>query len=698
MKRAPNIWRRFQLVIIASLISDMSWGQVETVNSVVSQDTSHTSLPEVVVTGYLHRQFLTQVPTSVAVLGKEDLDSRQPASMVSAMNSVPGVRMEERSPASYRLSIRGNVIRSPYGVRNVKIYYDGFSLTDAGGNTYLNLIDPNVITRIEILKGPDGSLFGANSGGVVFLNSENQEAEKVRWKSYSGSYGLAGSIFHYQNQLSNNLLNLNSSYQRADGYRKQSFYRRLFIQLDDKWRYSRNSELNVMSFFSGIHYETPGGLTKEQFDKNPRMARPATKVLPGSEEQHTGSFDNMFFLGISDQTDFSSVFDLTAAVWESHVSHRNYAIPNYENDRMNNIGFRSYLSFHKPESEETPFKPSLEIGTEGQLMFSHIHTYDNNRGEAGAEQSYSDLLSHAVFGFIRSRIEWKKFVAEMAFSLNFNGYHFRDTTRVRDNFNPVLMPHFALSYKVNSNLSVRATVSKGYSVPTTEEVRPSDQKIYKELEPETGWNFEGGLRLNLFNKRLMADASVYRYLLNKGIVSQQNELNQSFFINAGKIKQTGIESSVFLSVLPLSHTRVIRYLDWNSNYTYSFYHFGDYLYNNIQYSGNRVPGVPRTTIINNMKIGLPLFVSLWIEYQYSSRIPLNSENGVYSPDHHLLSARISYNPILSHRKFYLNEFFVSFDNILNRKYSLGYDINAYGGRYYNAAPGRNFQIGVIFCM
>lgn len=34
------------------------------------------------------------------------------------------------------------------------------------------------------------------------------------------------------------------------------------------------------------------------------------------------------------------------------------------------------------------------------------------------------------------------------------------------------------------------------------------------------------------------------------------------------------------------------------------------------------------------------------------------------------------------------------NNILNEKYSLGNDLNAVGGRYYNAAPGFNFQVGI----
>jgi iron complex outermembrane receptor protein len=35
------------------------------------------------------------------------------------------------------------------------------------------------------------------------------------------------------------------------------------------------------------------------------------------------------------------------------------------------------------------------------------------------------------------------------------------------------------------------------------------------------------------------------------------------------------------------------------------------------------------------------------------------------------------------------------DNLLDQKYSLGNDINGFGGRYYNAAPGRNYYVALL---
>ena len=117
------------------------WGACYTVSIAQNPVDSTQQLREIAIQGYLSRQPLLQTPASVGLLNREQLQRFSEQSLLPAFNLLPGVRMEERSPGSYRLSIRGSLLRSPFGIRNIKIYLDGFPLTDAGGNTYLNLID-----------------------------------------------------------------------------------------------------------------------------------------------------------------------------------------------------------------------------------------------------------------------------------------------------------------------------------------------------------------------------------------------------------------------------------------------------------------------------------------------------------------------------------------------------------------------------
>lgn len=128
-------------------------------------------LAEVVVKGYEQNRALKEVAAPVSVINQQQLQRYGPGSILPAVNATPGVRMEERSPGSYRLNIRGSSLRSPFGVRNVKIYWNDIPFTDPGGNTYLNQFSFYNISAVEILKGPGSSLYGAGTGGVMLLNS-----------------------------------------------------------------------------------------------------------------------------------------------------------------------------------------------------------------------------------------------------------------------------------------------------------------------------------------------------------------------------------------------------------------------------------------------------------------------------------------------------------------------------------------------
>lgn len=125
-------------------------------------------LQEVMVSVFNTRVKWKDAPAAVAVLNSKELNRLSPASFVPVLNTIPGIRMEERSPGSYRLSVRGSLLRSPFGIRNIKVYWNEIPLSDATGNTYFNLLDLQQVTNIEIAKGPAASSYGAGTGGAFY--------------------------------------------------------------------------------------------------------------------------------------------------------------------------------------------------------------------------------------------------------------------------------------------------------------------------------------------------------------------------------------------------------------------------------------------------------------------------------------------------------------------------------------------------
>src|SRR5690606_26499912 len=157
---------------------------------------------------------LSESPASVLHIDSQALHRFDNTNILPAINTVPSVRMEERSPGSYRLSIRGSSLRSPFGVRNVKVYYNNIPIPDPGGFTYLNQLGFYNIDNLTIIKGPGSSLYGAGNGGTLLINSFSllngfaDEFEKEIAAGYTaGSYGLNNAVFSLQSGNSKNLKN-----------------------------------------------------------------------------------------------------------------------------------------------------------------------------------------------------------------------------------------------------------------------------------------------------------------------------------------------------------------------------------------------------------------------------------------------------------------------------------------------------------
>ncbi|WP_292944738.1 TonB-dependent receptor [Mucilaginibacter sp. 44-25] len=659
-------------------------------------DTTRRLAP-VTVHGYLSQRPAIIIPASVSVLGTPQLRLQPDNSFVTALNTLPGLRAEERSPGSYRLSIRGSLLRSPFGIRDVKIYFDDIPLTDAGGNTYLNAIDIANIRHIEILKGPDGSLFGANSGGVVLLNTVNRaDSSFLNAGMNGGSYGLFHQKVSLQKVAGNNRFSFNQSYQNYDGYRQNSRMHRLYLQASDTYRYASNSELKATALYADLDYQTPGGLTYNQMMADPRSARLPTATLPGAVDQHIGINTKLLWGGLVNDAALSNRIRNVLAVYGNHVDFANPFITNYEQRAENTLGVRSYFTLSAIAKENFDWK--LNLGLEWQQTNSQISNYDNNGGEKGAVQKIDKINTGQHFFFARYAADiFKRLHAEATASINYYGYKFRnlqplnETDFTNRNFNAVLMPRIALSYELTNNFIWRASVSRGYSTPTTAEVRPTDNIINTALQAQTGWNYETGFRLRNFDESMILDASVFYYKLHNAIVRQLNPNETEYYINAGGTNQPGFELAFTDWLIRRKNNGFLRGLQVNTAVTISRFTFGNYQAAGNNYSGNRLTGVPREAIVSSVQALLPYQLAAFVQHNYTSGIPLNDANSVYAQKYHLLQARVSWQTRLSPTIGL--ELYTGADNLLNQRYSLGNDLNAVGNRYFNPAPPRNYFFG-----
>ncbi|MEP7317154.1 MAG: TonB-dependent receptor [Panacibacter sp.] len=656
-----------------------------------------TALQNVTVTAFASQLRWKDVPASVAVLNKQNLLRYDGVSLVPSINTIPGVRMEERSPGSYRLSVRGSLLRSPFGVRNVKVYWDDVPLTDATGNTYINLVDVNSLQAIEIIKGPAASFYGANTGGAVILHSEDSKPYKKNVFNTAvggGSFGMLNEETGWRYGNEKFVSNLQQSHLQNDGYRQQSALRKDVVKWNSRWNMSSKESLSFLAFYTNLHYETPGGITQAQLDENPKLSRQAAGSFPGAIDQKAGIYNETALGAVTLRSAFTNAFGNTTSLVINKTSFQNPFITNYEDRKEWNYSGRT--DFHY-SYRQNGFALQANLGTEFQYNDSYIKVFGNKGGVPDTTQ-YKDkvhVTQYFIFAQLNMNIGSKLFVQAGA-SRNEIRYWYNRTTDASQvypkitNSDPVISPRFGVSYAAVKALSFYGTMAKGFSPPTLAEVRPSTGIVNYTLQPEYGWNYEAGIKGSVVKNMLEYNASFYYFNLKNAIVRRIDAAGADYYVNAGSTIQKGVEVWLNGHIIHDGKGMIASLGLWNS-FTYQPYRFNDYVIGTTVYSGNVLTGVPRKINITGLDIKTKHHYYANVTFNYTSVIYLNDANTVTAKPYHLLQAKLGREFIFS--KCNVNVFF-GVDNLLDEVYSLGNDINAAGSRYFNAAPGRNYYGGI----
>jgi iron complex outermembrane receptor protein len=333
------------------------------------------------------------------------------------------------------------------------------------------------------------------------------------------------------------------------------------------------------------------------------------------------------------------------------------------------------------------------------LQYGHagIDNYGNKKGIADTVQTKDRISVRQWFPFVQA--EWqlkKKLLVQAGASTNAYQYQYRrltgsDHAKKRKKFDEQFLPRLAVLYPVTKHISVYTSVSKGFSPATLAEFRSSDGNINTELQPEFGWNYEFGIRGNSSDNRFEFDIAAYYFKLQQAIVRRNNSAGEEYFINAGGTNQKGLELRAAYSVIadPAACFTLIKI--W-SGFTFNDYVFTNYIIGTANHSGKALTGVPKYISVTGLDITTMPGIYLHTTFNYTSKLPLNDANDEFASAYNLLQGKIGWRGRLT--SSIVLELFVGIDNALDEHYSLGNDINAFGKRYYNPSPRRNYFGGL----
>lgn len=609
-------------------------------------------------------------PDAISIIDSNLIQPGSGLSFLPALNTQAGIRMEERSPGSFRIAVRGSSLRAPFGVRNIKVYWNQMPITDAGNNTYFSILDPDLFQNITVSKGPSGGLYGAGTGGVILMNSSIKSINSVQHQSVYNSLGGYKHTWEIQLANKNVQQKFYSSFWQQEGYRDQSAVKKQLFNYQLDYQFKTSGQLHVIAYYADLEYQTPGGLTLKQYTEDPKQARPAAGAFKSAADQLATFHIKTIGLGTNLGNQWNGQWSWNFINTFQNNQITNPTIRNYEIRNEPNISSRGVIHFRKNDF-------SLDAGYEYQIGKFDSQTYGNSKGKKDTLQFVQNTSIQQLSSFFQSEYSGiKNWTFLLSGSLN----HY--WTEYQNN-EAIFSPRLSIFRYLNKNQNISFKLAHGFSPPSIAELRPSTGSINYNLRAEKGWNYELSYRGQTNNKQFHWEMNAYQFELNETIVLRRTADGADYFVNVGQTSQKGIELSLTYLLTPK--------LQVLSASSFQNYRFNDYTNINKSYAGNFLTGTsPFSQSI--FVAWTPNTQFNWTnQYLFTDYIYLNDANTDILPASRVWNSKITYSRTKGKLPF---NFWISLDNILNEKYSAGPDLNAVGSRYYNASPLRNYSIGL----
>lgn len=651
----------------------------DTSGAASSLDTS-AELQEVVVTALRRDTELQKTPVSVAAVSADVLAQTGARDFIDFAASVPGFTLLDNGPGERRPIIRG--IQGA-GEGEVGIYYDEFPITSTPGATNdagrftpdIKLID---VQQVQILRGPQGTLFGAGSEGGTLQTIFN----KPDLQNCSGDLSAdVGDVSHgTQNTDVNGTVNVpllsGVLGMRLTGYQidNSGFIDNTVLGVEDinkgqtnggraAFRYEPLSNLTIdlLALYHHAHFDAgneaiaslgdlrsnvpaydPLDDTVRLFGGTLRYSfAHATLTLNTSAFRRTLDF-NFTFPGLpipwsqagaqglppftsgepttgnaivqQPQNTRASTYEVRLNAPDSAAAFQ-WTLGGFIQNR--NAHARSRLPFVGPDGQPNPLYPLYQ----DRSILSRL-----DQRAAFGELSYVFFEKLTATGGGR----WESFSASnaTAYSINTGGSIGSGTYTGRDFSSSKFIKRFNLAYQLTHNLMAYATYSEGFRAGGANQAVANEPTVPLGYAPDTVKNYEGGVKTQWFDRTLTVNADYYRMDWND--IQVQGSTPDGLFrftTNAGAARSDGVEVEM--------HERPARNLDLGLTYGWTHARltrnepFNPGL-TESGYAGDRLPNVPDESLNVSADYTWPLVNALALRFYGSYQYVGRSQN-LFSP-------------------------------------------------------------------
>ena len=582
---------------------------------VLAEEETAEVIEEITVTAQLRSQSLQDVPIALQVVDQALIQDVAAEDMGDLNGFVPGLVVSGDSPTQPRYQIRG-IQTGDFGVGTdpaVGVYVDGIYAARSGAS----MTAFNDIERIEVLKGPQGTLFGRNSaaGAISIVTTQPKDEFDAMMRVRFGEYGKQYVEGMLNTPLGDKVaLRINGVYNQSDGWMQDAATGQDLAPEENwagrvalKWELSENTSATLSWDHDNLDQLARPAIglipLADGQTQVPYPADPATYMDPrkapiyndvvGNEESRQLDQVNLFIDHTFGSVDFRSA-----------TSYRQFDTVNLEDEDGTNL-VNTYFDTGNFESNESFYQEFRFSGQTGSVdwvagvsyynekadQVSDTHTFtdsvdtlgtnlgiweangipfplyagttqvlaDNgipvsllglpwreamyNQGKFEAVAAFGDMIWHMnektnltlglrytqdtkEFTWINGPHETPELDATIAglqqmgffdaFPIPPEAYRFSDFVFpidtppegvTRDNSWDDISPRVVLDYKINPDVMVFGSLSKGYKAGGYNSVEVASQ-----FENEEVWNFETGIKSVFPQTGITLNASMFYYV------------------------------------------------------------------------------------------------------------------------------------------------------------------------------------------
>jgi iron complex outermembrane receptor protein len=656
-------------------------------------DTSATpsyALPEVTVEAIREAETARSAPVALTIeqLSPAEVALTPSLSLDDVLRPLAGVWVNDRHHFALgeRISVRGVGYRSNFGVRGIQVVYDGIPLTLPDGQAFLDVVDPGVVRRVELVRTPASVFWGNGSGGVLFLSSEPPgDSTFTRVRGQAGRYGQQQGLIETQLRTGGTgTLHAYASSVWQDGYRAHSEGRR--TRWGANWRTALSDQTRLTLTVAGNQQDTenPSSLTQEQFQQDPSQARSAfLEVNAGKQswQNQVGvSIEHTLGGGTLSGTGYYLVRSLDNPLSFGYITY----------DRQSGGG---RVTLRRTEGR-LEGGVGLDVGAQRDDRLEYSETVDGDPGDTVALDQVETVLSASAFGYLRWNVT-ERFAATGG--LRVDGLRFDandqltepDGDQSGERTFSAWSPAVGLAYDLGP-AQLFAHYSTAFETPTASEL--SNQPgggggFNQQISPQWTRSLEVGTRGALPSARLQFDVALYRLQIDDLISSFEDVSGRELYRNLGANTHSGIEAALTWTPTPP--------LEIAARYTGSRFVIDEA--DDPAIEGNRVPGIPD----HRGYLHVQAERNGWWGRVSTELVPeyyVNNANTDTAPSYALLNVE------LGHRGIDVGaaqlQPFAGVNNLLDEQYAGSVVVNAFdppGPRlpsYYEPAPGITYSVGL----